>query len=66
LVLWLAIIFTSFGIFAPSNLTSVLSLAISAVCVSGAIFLILEMYQLQGPIRVSAAPLQAAIADLLP
>ena len=64
LVLWLTIIFISFGMFAPSNPTAVFTLAISALSVSGAVFLILEMYRLQGLIRVSTAPLEAAIAGL--
>ena len=44
LVLWLTVIFISFGLFAPFNATVVSSLFVSALSVSGAIFLILEMY----------------------
>ena len=44
LVLWLTVIFISFGLFAPYNATVVASLFVSALSVSGAIFLILEMY----------------------
>ena len=44
LVLWLTVIFISFGLFAPCNATVVASLFVSALSVSGAIFLILEMY----------------------
>ena len=44
LVLWLTFIFISFGLFAPFNGTVVCSLFVSALSVSGAIFLILEMY----------------------
>src|SRR5262245_48299004 len=44
LVLWLTAIFVSFGLFAPFNGTVVSSLLIAALAVSGAIFLILEMY----------------------
>ena len=44
LVLWLTAIFISFGLFAPFNATVVASLFVSALSVSGAIFLILEMY----------------------
>jgi hypothetical protein len=42
LVLWLTVIFMSFGLFAPFNVTVVSSLLISSLSVAGAIFLILE------------------------
>jgi len=65
LVVWLTVIFVSFGLFAPLNATVVSSLFISALSVSGAIFLILEMYSpYTGVIRVSEAPLRAALANL--
>ena len=62
---WLTAIFISFGLFAPSNVTVIASLFVSALSVSGAIYLILEMYApYTGLIRISSAPLQAAIAQL--
>lgn len=65
MVFWLMILFISFGLFAHPNGTVVASLFISALAVSGAIFLILEMYQpYTGLIRVSSAPLRAALAQL--
>ncbi len=65
LVFWLSIIFTSFGLFAPRNITVVVSLLVSALSVSGAIFLILEMYSpYSGLIRVSTAPLREALTHL--
>ena len=65
LVLWLTFIFISFGLFAPFNATVVSSLFVSALSVSGAIFLILEMYTpYSGVIAVSSAPLRAALAHL--
>ena len=65
LVLWLTIIFISFGLFAPFNATVVSSLFASALSVSGAIFLILEMYRpYSGLIQISSAPLHAALAHL--
>jgi hypothetical protein len=64
-VLWLTVILGSFGLFAPTNATVVDSLAVSALAVSGAIFLILEMYApYSGVIQVSSAPLRAALALL--
>ena len=65
LVLWLTVIFISFGLFAPFNGTVVSSLLVSALAVSGAIFLILEMYEpYSGLIQISSAPLRAALAHL--
>ena len=65
LVAWLTVIFISFGLFAPFNATVVSSLFISALSVSGAIFLILDMYTpYTGVIGISSAPLQIALAQL--
>jgi hypothetical protein len=65
LIFWLTIIFMSFGLFAPRNATVIISLLVSALSVSGAIFLILEMYSpYAGLIHVSSAPLRAAISRL--
>jgi len=65
LVCWLTAIFISFGLFAPFNATVVASLFVSALSVSGAIFLILEMYTpYAGLVKISDAPLRAALAHL--
>jgi hypothetical protein len=65
LIGWLIVLFMSFGIFAPRNLTVIAGLLIGAVAVCGAILLILEMYHPQtGLIRVSDAPLRAAFTLL--
>jgi len=65
LVSWLVIIFTAFGLFASRNETVVVSLFICSLAASAAIFLILEMDQpLDGMIRISSAPLRAALAHL--
>jgi hypothetical protein len=65
LIFWLTIIFISFGLYAPRNPTVVVSLFVSAISVSGAIFLILAMYSpYAGLIHVSTAPLRAALAHL--
>jgi hypothetical protein len=65
LVFWLTFLFMSFGLFVRPNATVVTSLLISALAVTAAIFLILEMYQpYVGLIRVSTAPLRAAIEQL--
>jgi hypothetical protein len=65
LVLWLATMLASFGLYAPANGTVVASLFVCALSVSAAIFLILEMYTpYTGIIRLSDAPLRAALANL--
>jgi hypothetical protein len=65
LIFWLTIIFISFGLYAPANATTVTSLCVSALSVSSAILLMLELYSpYQGMIRVSSAPLRAALARL--
>ncbi len=65
LVFWLAVIFVSFGLFAPRNVTVVATLLVCALSVSGAIFLILELDRpFQGLIKISAAPFRDAVARL--
>jgi hypothetical protein len=65
LVFWLAALFASFGLFAPRNATVITVLCVSALSVSGAILLILEMNQpFQGLVKVSGAPLRYALAHL--
>lgn len=65
LIFWLTIIFISFGLFAPPNATVIASLFVTALSVSGAIFLILEMYTpYAGLIQISGAPLRTALAHL--
>jgi hypothetical protein len=65
LSVWLTFIFISFGLFAPFNATVLSSLFVSALSVSGAVFLILEMYApFSGIIEISSAPLRAALESL--
>ncbi len=64
-IFWLTIIFVSFGLFAPPNATVVVSLFVSSLSVSIAVWLILEMYTpYEGWIKVSVTPLQAAFEQL--
>jgi hypothetical protein len=65
LVFWLTAIFISFGVTAPRNATVATALFVSALSVSGAIFLIMEMYTpFSGLIQISSAPLHFALAHL--
>jgi len=65
LVAWLAIIFTTFAMFAPRNATAVASLFVCALAVSGAILLIEEMNSpFTGLMKVSSAPMRDALSAL--
>jgi hypothetical protein len=65
LVLWLSVIFVSFGLYAPFNATAVSSLFLAALSVSAAIFLILEMYTpYVGLVQISDAPVRAFLPNL--
>ena len=65
LVTWLFILFLTFGMFAPRNLTVITILLVCAASVSGALFLILEFNEpFTGIIRISDAPMRAALAQL--
>jgi len=65
LVVWLAGIFLSFGLFAPPNPTVFVTLGLSALAVSAAIFLILEMYTpFSGILRISPAPVMEALRQM--
>ena len=64
-VFWLTINFISFGLFAPRNATVIVTLFLCAIAVSGAIFLILEMYNpFGGLIHISSAPIQNVLAQM--
>lgn len=65
LVFWLTAIFISFGLFAPRNATVTSALFVAGLAVSGAVFLILEMYTpFSGLVQLSSAPLRFAVASL--
>jgi ABC-type amino acid transport system permease subunit len=65
LTFWLAAIFMSFGSFAPRNGIVIATVAICAVSVAGAVFLIVEMDQpLAGFVRVPIAPMQTLLDQL--
>lgn len=64
-VFWLTINFISFGLFAPRNTTVIVTLFLCAVAVSGAIFLILEMYNpFGGLIHISSAPIRNVVMQI--
>lgn len=64
-IVWLAIIFLSFGLFAPINKTVVVTMIIVSLLVSSALFLILELDRpFDGVIQVSNAPMVNALGNL--
>jgi hypothetical protein len=65
LVSWLVVIFLGFSVLAPPNATVMFALMVSALAVSGAIFLILELDQpFAGLIRISSEPMLNALHQL--
>ena len=65
LILWVALIFVSLSLFAPSNWTVNAVLLACALSVSSAIFLIIEMDEpFGGVLRISDAPFRSAIGYL--
>jgi len=64
-VLWLGILFLSIGLFAPPNATVIIALMLSAVSVSGAIYLLLELdLPYGGMISISSEPMRLALSHL--
>ena len=67
LVFWITLIFVSFGLFASPNLTVLTALLFSAISVSAAIFLILDLsHPFSGLITISSTPLSSALPPLDP
>jgi len=67
LLLWMIILFAGFSLMAPANATTLASLVICALSVSGAIFLILELDQpFAGMMMISSGPLRDALPTLNP
>ena len=65
LIFWLAVLFASFGMFAPKNGTVVVAMMLAALSVAGALLLILELGSpFHGLIQISDGPFLNAIAHL--
>jgi len=64
-ILWLTLLFASFTLFSPINLTGAVVLAVIAASASAAIFLILELnHPFSGLLRISPEPLRDALGSL--
>src|SRR5262245_14972217 len=65
LVAWLVVIFLGFSVLAPPNAATILALMVSALAVSGAIFLILELDEpFGGLIGISSEPMLNALHQI--
>jgi hypothetical protein len=64
-VSWLAIIFASFGLFVSPNTTVVVALALGAIAVSSAVFIILEMYKpFSGVLIIQLTQIADALSEM--
>lgn len=65
MVSWLIFLFVGFGLLTSNNATALTALFIGALCVAGAIFLILEMNRpYSGVMQISSAPIRHALAEI--
>ncbi len=65
LIVWLTLIFASFGLFSPVNLVSLIVFPLCALSLAGAIFLILEMSSpFDGVIMVGPEAMQRSLAHM--
>jgi hypothetical protein len=65
LVAWLVLVFASFGFRAPRNTVVVTTFVASSALLAASLYLILDMdVPFDGPIQVSPAPLERALAEL--
>jgi hypothetical protein len=65
LVFWLAVIFASFGLFAPRHGTVYAVIFACALSISSAIFLIVELDQpFEGMLKISDWPIRDAVAEM--
>ncbi len=65
LIFWLALLFVSFGLFAPRNRMALVVLLVGACAISAALFLVLELNRpLEGFVKASNAPLKNAFQHL--
>lgn len=65
LAFWLALLFGSFGMFAPRNALAFAAMVVCAASVAGAVFLIVDLDQpFHGIVKISPAALQDSLAKL--
>jgi hypothetical protein len=61
-VFWLTLLFGSFGLFAPRNVTTVVALFLCSLAVSGGVEMVLDMDSpFEGAVHISSAPMRHAM-----
>jgi len=64
-VFWLSLLFVSFGLFAPRNLVSALTLILCAIAVAGAVEMVLELEEpFAGVLHISPLPMHKMVYGL--
>ncbi len=65
LVFWLSVTFAGFGLMAPANATTIVTLLLCALSVAGAVFLVLELDRpFDGILQIPSTPLRNCLAQL--
>src|SRR5215469_3051252 len=64
MVLWLTVIFVSFGVFAPRNVTALAALFFAAFALAAAVKIIIDVETLQGRVRISSLPMRQALEQI--
>jgi hypothetical protein len=66
LLFWTAVIYLCFGLSAPLNRINLMALTLSAMALSSAFFVIIDLYTpFSGPFTVSSVPMRGAIEEML-
>jgi hypothetical protein len=65
LIFWFTVTFIGLGIFTRPNTTVITALFLAAIALSGALYILQEMYTpFQGPMQIPSTPLRAALVEL--
>jgi hypothetical protein len=65
LLIWLTLLYMSFGLLAPHNATVITTLFLSGLALASALFLIIDMSQpMEGAIKISSGPLRKVLQHL--
>ncbi len=66
LVFWMAVIYLCFGLSAPFNHVNFMAMLLSALALSSALFVIIDLYTpFSGILKVDSAPMRTALAEML-
>jgi len=62
---WLSVLFISFGLYSPTNRTTIVAILVCALSMAGAVLLIVDLDQpLEGLLKISSAGLRDALSKL--